>query len=171
MEATSTQAIESAPTKPGETEDVFGQIDHIYNSIARRAFEIFSRNGQSFGHDVENWFQAESDLLHPVRVEMTDDVGAVNLNAEVPGFEANNLEIKLEPNRITISGKKETKEEGKTGRAVHHEHCANQFLRVIDLPAVVDASKAAAKLKNGILKVHMPKGKAGKTTRVRVTAG
>ena len=101
---------------------------------------------------------------------VTEDVGAVRVSAEVPGFEARNIEIKLEPNRISISGKRETKEERNTGRTVYHEHCANEILRVIDLPGVVDASKAEANLKNGVLEIRMPKGKAAKTTRLQVTA-
>lgn len=170
MESTAVKATQPAANKVAETAEVFGQIDRIYDSIARRAFEIFLSNGNGFGRDVENWFRAESELLHPLHVEMTEQDGAVNVCAEVPGFEANNLEIKLEPNRVTISGKRETKEEHKTGRTIYHEHCANEILRVVDLPAVVDALKAEANLKNGILEVRMPKGKAVKTTRVQVKA-
>ena len=170
MESTAAKASETSARKIVGTEDVFEQIDRIYNSIARRAFEIFSSTGNGFGHDLENWFKAESELLHPVHVEMTDDVGAVNVRAEVPGFEAKDLEIKLEFNRVTISGKRETHEEHKTGRTIFHEHCANQILRVVDLPAVVDASKAEANLNNGVLEIRMPKGKAAKTTRVQVKA-
>ncbi len=170
MESTAVKAIQPAAKKVTETDEGFGQIDRIYNSIARRAFEIFLSNGNGFGRDVENWFKPESELLHPVHVDMTEQVGALNVGVEVPGFEANNLEIKLEPNRVTISGKRETKEEHKTSRTIHHEHCANEILRVVDLPAVVDAPKAEANLKNGILEVRMPKGKATKTARVQVKA-
>lgn len=170
MESTAAKPMEPVAKKTAETADVFEQIDRIYRSIARRAFEIFLSNGNGFGRDVENWFKAESQLLHPVHVEMTEEERAVNVNAEVPGFEAKDLEIKLEPNRVTISGKRETKEEHKMGRTIYHEHCANEILRVVDLPAVVDASKAEANLKNGILKVRMPKGRAAKMTRVQVKA-
>jgi HSP20 family protein len=167
MAGTPAKAME--PT--GRAEDVFEQFDRIYDDLARRAFEIFLSNGNGFGHDLENWFQAESELLHPVHVQMTEDGGAVNVSAEVPGFEAQDLEIKLEPSRVTISGKRETKEERKKGKTIYHEHCANEILRIIDLPAEVDALKAEAKLKNGILEVHVPKGKGAKTTRVQVKAG
>jgi HSP20 family protein len=167
----STAKATQVPAKSGvETEHAFQQIDRIYHAIARRAFEIFSNNPDGFGRDNENWFKAESELLHPVHVMVTEEVGAVHVSAEVPGFEARNIEIKLEPNRVSISGKRETKEERNTGRTVYHEHCANEILRVIDLPAVVDASKAEASLQNGVLEIRMPKGKAAKTTRLQVKA-
>jgi HSP20 family protein len=171
MEGTAQKAMEAMATRTAGAEDVFEQIDRIYDSIARRAFEIFSSQGTGFGHDLENWLKAESELLHPVHVQMTEHDGTVNVSAEVPGFEAKDLEIKLEPSRVTVSGKRETKEERKKGKTIYQEQCANEILRIVDLPAEVDASKAEAKLKNGILEMRMPKGKAAKTTRVQVKAG
>jgi HSP20 family protein len=164
------RTTEGLAKKPSQIEDVFEQFDRIYEKLARRAFEIFSTSGKGFGHDLENWFQAESELLHPVHVEMAEEDGAVNVSAEVPGFEAKDLEIKLEPSRVTISGKRETKEDRKAGKTIYHEHCANEILRVIDLPTTVDAAKAEAKLKNGILEIHAPKGAAKKISRVRIKA-
>src|SRR5260370_7711441 len=49
--------------------DVFDRIQQTYGEIARRAFEIFDNNGKSFGHDLEVWFRAASEPLHPVPLE------------------------------------------------------------------------------------------------------
>jgi len=168
MESTATKALGRVTTKALAAGDVFEQFDHVYESIARRAFEIFSSNGHSFGHDVEDWFKAESELLHPVHMKVAESDEAVSVTAEVPGFEAKDLEIKLEPTRLTISGKRETNEEQKKGKITYQEHCANEILRIVDLPAEVDASKAQAKLKNGMLEMQLPKGKPAKTTRIEV---
>ena len=171
MEGTAARVLEPIATKAAARQDVFEQFDRIYDSIARRAFEIFSGNGHGFGHDLEDWFRAESELLHPVHMKVAESDQAVSVMAEVPGFEAKDLEIKLEPTRLTVSGKRETKEEQKKGKTVYHEHCANQILRIVDLPAGVDASKAEAKLKDGTLEMQLPKGKPTKTTRIQVKAG
>jgi HSP20 family protein len=167
--ATATQ-MAPVPAKAIERQDVFERFNQIYNSIARRAFDIFDNNGRSFGHELEDWFKAESELLHPVHVRMAESDDALTLEAEVPGFETKDLQINLEPRRLTISGKKETKEEQKKGKAVYQEQCSNEILRVIDLPAAVDASKAAATLKNGMLQLQMPKSAVAKPTRVEVKA-
>ena len=37
---------------------VSDEIKQMFDSVARRAFQIFQSNGQIFGHDVENWLQA-----------------------------------------------------------------------------------------------------------------
>jgi len=156
------------PAKAMERQDVFERFDQVYNSIARRAYEIFESNGRNFGRELDDWFKAESELLHPVHVRLADSDSALTVEAEVPGFDAKDLQINLEPRRLTISGKKETKEEQKKGKAVYQEQCSNEILRVIDLPAGVDTAKAAATLKNGILELQMPKSAIAKTTRVEV---
>ena len=156
------------PKKTIERQDVFERFTQIYNSIARRAFELFESNGSIFGHELDDWFKAESELLHPVHVRMVESDDAFTVEAEAPGFEATDLQINLEPRRLTISGKKETKQEQKKGKAVYQEQCSNEILRVIDLPAEVDASKATATLKNGILELQMPKSAIPKATRVEV---
>jgi HSP20 family protein len=165
--ATATQ-MAPVPAKAIERQDVFERFNQIYNSNARRAFEIFESNGRNFGHDLDDWFKAESELLHPVHVRMAESDDSLTVEAEVPGFEAKDLQINLEPLRLTISGKKETKEEQKKGKAVYEEQCSNEILRVIDLPAEVDTSKAAATLKNGILELQMPKSAVAKTTQIEV---
>ncbi|MGH9432194.1 MAG: DUF2934 domain-containing protein, partial [Terriglobia bacterium] len=94
--------------------DFFERFQRLYDSIARRAFEIFESNGRSFGNDLQDWFQAESELLHPVHIEMTESDEGFNVRAEVPGFSPKELEISVEPRRLTITGKRETKEERRT---------------------------------------------------------
>jgi HSP20 family protein len=165
--ATATQ-MSPVSAKAIERQDVFERFNQIYNSITRRAYEIFESNGRILGHELDDWFKAEAELLHPVHVRMAESDDALTVEAEVPGFEANDLQINLEPRRLTISGKKETKEEQKKGKAVYQEQCSNEILRVIDLPAQVDASKAVATLKNGMVELQVPKSAVAKTTRVEV---
>ena len=166
----SATATQMAPVAVKATEplNVFEQFNHIYDAIARRACDIFESNGRHFGHELEDWFKAEAELLHPVHLRMAESDDALTVEAEVPGFEAKDLQINIEPRRLSISGKKETKEEQKKEKAVYQEHCSNEILRVIDLPVEVDASKAAATLKNGMLELQMPKSTMAKTTRVEV---
>ncbi len=52
------------------------QFDNIYNSIARRAFELFEGNGRWLGRDLDDWFRAEEELLHPVHLEMRESDGS-----------------------------------------------------------------------------------------------
>lgn len=65
---------------------LFDQMDETFNALARRAYEIFDGNGRVFGRELDNWFQAERELLHPVSLNITETDEAFRVKAEVPGF-------------------------------------------------------------------------------------
>ena len=164
-------APESKTLKLVEPQTLFDRINRIHENIARRAFEIFEGEGSFFGRELDNWFKAEAELLHPVHMTMTETDGALSVQAEVPGFNASELEVRIEPRRLTISGKKETtKEDQKKGKVIYKEQSSSELLRIIDLPAEVDATKTTATLKNGVLELSMPKSGEAKNARVEVKA-
>jgi HSP20 family protein len=169
--ATSMQPVKAVvPVKQSTTDDVFDRIEETYNAIARRAFEIFDNNGRWLGHELEDWFRAESELLHPVHVEITETDNNLAVRAEVPGFTIKELTIDVEPRRLTITGKHEAQEESKKGKIVYSERCARQIMRVVTLPAEVDSSKVTATLKDGVLNLELPKVPHAKTVRVEPKA-
>jgi len=151
--------------KQSATGDVFDRIQQTYDEIARRAFEIFDNNGRR-GNDLEDWFRAESELLHPVHLEMAESDDNLTVRAEVPGFSTKELEINVEPRRLMIAGKHEAQEESKKGQTIYSERCAKEILRVVDLPAEVDSSKVSAMLKDGILNIELPKAAHAKAVRI-----
>jgi len=144
-----------------------GYLDRVHGantSIARRAYEIFDHEGRGFGRDLEHWLRAEAELFHPLHFVMKESDKTLTIRAEVPGFTAKDLEISVEPRRVAISGKRESKEERTEGTAVYWEQCSDQIFRVLDLPADVDPSKTKATLKDGILDLEIPKAASKKTT-------
>ncbi|MFZ0735808.1 MAG: Hsp20 family protein [Candidatus Acidiferrales bacterium] len=146
--------------------DLLEQFDSVYDSIAQRAFDLFEGNGRWLGHDLDDWFRAEAEVLHPVHLETRESDGSFTVEAEVPGFTAKDLEINVEPRCLKIAGKRETKEEEKKGKAIRSEWCADQILRAVDLPADVDTAKASASLKDGILTIDLPKAAHAKSVRI-----
>jgi HSP20 family protein len=160
----------TVPVKQTETENIFDRIQQTYDSIARRAFEIFDSNGRWFGHELEDWFSAESELLHPVHLEIAESDENLTVRAEVPGFSTKELEINVELRKLTITGKHEAQEDSKKGKTIYSERCAKEILRVVDLPAEVDSSKVNATLKDGVLTIGLPKAAQAKTVRVEPKA-
>ena len=160
----------SVPVRRSTAGDVFDQIQQTYDSIARRAFEIFENNGRWFGNDLADWLRAESELLQPVRLEITDSDDSLTVRAEVPGFNAKELEINLESRTLTITGKHEAQEESKKGKTIYSERSAQEILRVVELPAEVDGSKVSATLKDGVLNIELPKAARAKRIRIEPKA-
>ena len=153
----------SIPTKLVPAADLVKRLQELHESIAHRAFEIFESRGQAFGRDLENWLQAESELLHPVHVDVAESDEGLTVRAEVPtSFRAENLIIGVEARRLTIAGEREAEEERRNEKTIYRESCSDQILRVIDLPAEVVAAKAVATLRDGVLELKMPKAAPAK---------
>ena len=148
---------ESVPMKLLPGSDLVDRLQELSNSIARRAFEIFESRGRALGHDLEDWLRAESEFLHPVHFDIAESDDALTVRAEVPGFSAKELEVGVEPLRLTISGKRQTSAEHTSKKTIYTEQCSNQIFRAIDLPKEVDSSKVTATLKDGVLEISMPK--------------
>jgi len=163
------QRDEEKPVAITPVERLMDRINQASQAITRRAYEIFEANGRRFGRDLEDWFKAEMELLHPVHVSITESEDDLEVKAELPGFNEKEIEVGVEPCRLTITGKRETRKE-KKGKAVYSELCSDQIMRIVDLPANVDAGKATATLKNGVLHLTLPKAARAKTIEVKSRA-
>ncbi len=160
----------SAMIRPVKVESLIDRINNVSQAITQRAYQIFEGKGRSFGYDLDDWFKAEMELLHPVHVQVVDVGENLEVKAEVPGFGEKEIEISVEPYRLTIAGNRETKQEEQKGKAVYSEFCSDQILRVVDLPTSVDADKVTATLKNGVLQLTMPKASKAKTIEIKSKA-
>jgi HSP20 family protein len=146
-----------------QSQSLTERAKQLQEAISLRAFEIFLREGSVHGRDREQWAEAEAEFLLPVPVSISETDHALVVHAEVPGFSAADLQIGVEPTRLTIGGKKQFAEEQKTGKSIHRERRASEILRVITLPEPVDASRATATLSNGVIELNLPKAARSKT--------
>ncbi|MBZ5660152.1 MAG: Hsp20 family protein [Acidobacteriia bacterium] len=160
----SAAAAQSAPSRPpvktGKMESVTERIHRIYDAIARRAYELFEQEGRADGNDVRHWLQAEKEFLQPLSFNLEETAGELVVRAEVPGFNANELEVNVEPRRVIITGKRESKKETKEGESQSTEEHSEEIMRTLDLPCEVDAGKVSATLKEGVLSIMLPKAEA-----------
>jgi HSP20 family protein len=161
-------AREPTAVKPSKVERLADHVSAIVDAISRRAYEIFEGSGHAPGRELDNWFQAERELLHPVHIHANECEDTLEVQAEVPGFSEKELEVHVEPQRLAISGKRETKTEEKKGKTFYSEFCSDQILRIVDLPAEVETDKVVADLKNGVLELRLPK--AAKTRNIKAEA-
>jgi HSP20 family protein len=145
------------------------RMNRIYEAVARRAFEIFEREGIS-GRDTENWYLAEAEMLHPVHLEIEEGDKDYTVRAEVPGFGPEELQVSVEPQRVTICGKRARTAARKDARVVYQDRCMDEVMRAIELPSDVDPAKATATLNNGVLELTMQKAAEGKAKQVEVRA-
>ena len=161
---------EPSTIKPVKFESLLDRMDEVFNNITKRAFEIFEGNGRIFGRELDDWLKAEREFLQPVQIQLNESGESFDVQAEVPGFDEKDLEINVEPRRVTTSGKRETSKEEKKGKTVYSERGSDQILRVVDLPAEVETDKVTATLKNGLVALTMPKVAKAQSIRIQAKA-
>jgi HSP20 family protein len=92
-----------------------------------------------------------------------DDKGnEIVVKAEVPGFEANEIDVQLNNGVLTIQAeKKQKKDEAESYRS---------YRRTVTLPCGVQEDKATATCRNGVLELHLPKTEATKAKPIPIQA-
>lgn len=146
--------------------ELFEHTQDVFHMISQRSFEIFEARGHANGNDREDWFLAEHELLTPVKFHISESGDQFIARAEIPGFNSQEIKVSIEPHRLTISGKAEPREDHPSRKHSNSTQHARLILRVIDLPAEVDLSKAKATFSDGRLEVTMPKAAPAKSVRV-----
>lgn len=101
-------------------------------------------------------------------LDIAEQDDALVVRAEVPGCKAEDIDISVYGNMLTISGeKKETKEDKDKGY-YHSESAYGSFRREVTLPTDVDPAKVEATYKDGVLSIHLPKAAKSKAVKVQV---
>ena len=102
-----------------------------------------------------------STLAIPVDVIEMDDSFMVQAN--LPGFDLNELKVELDFETLKISAKKENTEEEKEVKYLHRERFLQEMSRTLKFHKPVDASKAKSSFKNGVLNISIPFADIAKT--------
>ena len=120
--------------------------------------------GESGRVQGETFEESEGQLTVDVYETPTSFV----IKSAVAGVSPENLDIALTNESVTIRGKREEEEKVKNGNYLHQECYWGRFARAIILPQEVDPDKSQASLKNGILKISLPKLNKAKSKRLKV---
>jgi HSP20 family molecular chaperone IbpA len=89
--------------------------------------------------------------------------------ADMPGVTPETLDIRLEGDVLTISGRPKS-EEYEGLKPLHVEYSVGGFHRRFTLGETVDRDRIKAELKNGVLRLHLPKVERAKARRIEVLA-
>jgi len=99
-------------------------------------------------------------------LERKDDIVLI---ADLPGVDEKSLDINLEKNVLTISGRVEP-EVPEPYQMAYSEYGIGDYQRAFTLSDEVDKDRIQATMKNGILRLVMPKAAAVKARKITVTA-
>ncbi len=91
----------------------------------------------------------------------------ITLVADIPGVKADNLDIDVRDNVLTLVGEVEAPE-GQGEVDVLREYDTGKYLREFTLSEMIDQSKIEAELKEGVLRLTLPKVEAVSPRKVTV---
>jgi len=107
-------------------------------------------------------------FIPPVEILETEE--AMIVVADVPGVDENSVEIAIEKNVLSLKGKvKFAVPEGYT--LAYSEYGVGDFERLFTISNEVDREAVEATVKNGVLRLKLPKSKQALTKKVTVKAG
>src|SRR6185437_8078466 len=101
-------------------------------------------------------------------VDVLEGKDKITVNAEVPGFRREDLDVSVHENNLIISGERKADEERKDGEFHRSERFYGRFHRSISLPFSVDNSKIEARYRDGVLTVTLPKSEQAKARQIEV---
>jgi HSP20 family protein len=141
---------------------VFAGINDRFDEIRRRAHEFFQLRGGAFGGDLDDWLKAEREVLGWAKAELVEQEGRYEVQVELPGFEAKDIQVTATADEIVVRASREHKSEEtpekKEGeaRVVWSEFSSNELYRRFTLPKTVQTDNVTAKLEKGILRITAP---------------
>jgi HSP20 family protein len=160
-----------APTLPiKKTESIFNEMIKMQDRIMHRAYEIFQSNGRSLGRDLENWLDAERQLVWKPAIELTEKDNEFHVAVAVPGVDPKNLDIEVAPEYLLV--KAEIHHEHNTDKGEVHacEFESGSFFRSVRFPKRIDPNKVKAEFKNGMLYLTAGVAQQAQLRRVEVKA-
>jgi HSP20 family protein len=132
------------------------QMRDVRDLISGRAYDRFERRGRAHGQDLDDWYQAESAVLQPMRHEASDGGDAFLVIVNVGDYLPRELRMSAESHRLTIFGRSERESTG-AGAPGHTPSTPRAFALSYQFPAPINPTRAEARIKGDLLDVRMPK--------------
>src|ERR671918_2268052 len=101
-------------------------------------------------------------------VDMYEGKAAFTLKAELPGFSKDDVQLEIKDNVLTLTGERKRERDEKAAQYHRVERAYGAFRRSFRLPALVDADKAEATFKDGLLELTLPKAEEAKPKPIRI---
>ncbi len=101
-------------------------------------------------------------------MDIADREDALIVRADLPGMKAEDIDISVQGNVLTVSGQRKECCEKKGEDYYHVERRCGAFRRDVTLGSAVDAEKIKAEYHDGVLEITLPKSEAAKPRKVQI---
>ena len=113
--------------------------------------------------------QAEAaDAMWAPPVNTYEDNEGYTLFCDLPGIAQDEVKLNLNAETLSVSGTRKLDHETRREIYTGIECAFGTFARSFTLPAIVDTDKIQATMKNGVLKIHLPKREESKPRQIEI---
>ncbi len=132
-------------------------------------FPMFSQMGERFLDDMFGGFQTKgrNSAMVP-SLDISESANELVILAELPGVAKDEVKVTLHDGVLTISGEKKQADMPEGSRRHREERASGTFSRSLELPVPVNASAVSAEMKDGILRIVVPKAEEARPREIRV---
>lgn len=114
--------------------------------------------------------RTKTGRVYMPNVDIIEDRDALLLITDVPGASDEDVSIMLENDVLTIEAKVKPEDIGPR-RAAYAEYGVGDYYRSFTITEAVDREKIEARIRDGVLRITLPKAEAAKPKQIRITAG
>lgn len=141
-----------------------------FPALQRNAMNVFAPLQREFNRFFEDL--GDGGVFHEPqfmpRMDLIETKSGLELTVEAPGLGPEDLKITADGEVLTISGEKSAAGSRLEGEARLAERSFGRFSRSVTLPRSVDAGASAATMKDGVLKIDIPKRPGAKTQTIAI---
>lgn len=106
-----------------------------------------------------------------IPIDVLDNGTELVIKANLPGVKPEDVSINVLKNRLTIKASLSEEEDVRGATYLRRERKVNAFVRTLSLPLSVDAERADAHFKNGVLTLTLPKSESVRPRIIKATSG
>ena len=114
------------------------------------------------------WAAASTGTLG-LPLDVTNGSDELVVEAALPGFKPDDVEITVEERRLRIHAESHTDESTGEGESLVREIRRGSVSRILALPTGLEPDKASATFENGLLTLRIPRAEAVKPRQIRIT--
>jgi HSP20 family protein len=108
------------------------------------------------------------DTMWVPSLDFSEDEKNYIVRLEAPGIPKDDLEVNLEGQLLTISGRRHFEKEEQNEEYFWREREQGRFVRTVRLPSTVNAAKVEATYDNGVMTIRLPKAEGGTKNRITI---
>jgi HSP20 family protein len=141
----------------------------LHDEVERLFRQTFGRPVGALRSDDAAAYATPAGAFGPA-LDVEESAEAFVLHVELPGVAADDVEVSLEDNVLTVSGERRFYADREVDGFRRIERSFGRFHRSVRLPDRVDAARVRATHRDGVLTISVPKSEDAKPRRIAVEA-